>query len=73
VFSPSPLSLRPPNAFHPVYYVVLCGRARVVRCLVLALWDGVGELLLGSIVLIRYYIPILLINASDMIHMLHIK
>jgi len=50
-----------------------CCAEGVVRCLALALWDGVGELLLGSIVLIRYYIPILLINASDMIHMLHIK
>jgi len=45
----------------------------VARCPGLALRDGMGELLLGGIVLIRYDMPILLINTSDMTHIPHIK
>ena len=50
-----------------------CYAERVARCLPLAFRDGMGELLLGSIVLTRVDMPILLINTRDMTHILHIK
>jgi len=50
-----------------------CYAEGVAQCPPLAFRDGMGELLLGSIVLTRFDIPILLINTSDMTHILHIK
>ena len=50
-----------------------CYAEGVARCPLLAFRDGMGELLLGSIVLTCFDMPILLINTSDMTHILHIK